>query len=421
MDKQHHAGAVSRRAVLQWAGALGAAQLVVPAAIAARGEQPVKLGMDNALTGTYASFGKSEITGCQLAVEQINAKGGILGRKAELLIEDSSSSDGGVAVQKARKLIDRDKVNFLMGTVNSALSLAMAQVAYEKRVLLIVPGGHADAITGANCHWNVFRICDSTRTLTNAIARTVLEKLGKRMYFITSDYTYGQGLQAGYDAVLKQYGGTKLGEDLVPLGTSDFSAYLIKAQNAHPDVIVFLTNGDDLVNAMKQLVAFGLQKQFGIAGANTELEALEALPPEARVGVWAMEWYWNQPKVPHIQDFVSAIEKKVGRVPSARDWFGYVAGWSCALAANEAKSLDTFKMARALDNMTLPPEIGLMPDPPVYRANEHQLMGSVYIGNVQPKGPAGPDDLFHTDEIVKAADVAGPVSESGCKMTWPSA
>src|SRR5690349_10522985 len=142
MDDNKKSAAISRRAILQLGAATGLAQLAPPFIISARGEQSVKLRLDNPLTGTYAATGKNELTGCQLAVEQINAKGGILGRPAELLIEDSTSGDAGTAVQKARKLIDRDKVNFLLGNVNSGLSLAMAQVSNEKGVLHVVPGGH---------------------------------------------------------------------------------------------------------------------------------------------------------------------------------------------------------------------------------------------------------------------------------------
>ncbi|HWL29790.1 MAG TPA: ABC transporter substrate-binding protein, partial [Burkholderiaceae bacterium] len=235
MENQRKSGAISRRAILQLGAATGLAQLAPPFILSARGEQSVKLGLDNPLTGTYAATGKNELTGCQLAVEQINAKGGILGRPAELLIEDSTSGDAGTAVQKARKLIDRDKVNFLLGNVNSGLSLAMAQVSNEKGVLHVVPGGHTDAVTGETCHWNVFRVCNTTRMLTNAIAKTLMDNYGKKMYFITSDYAFGHTLQDGYDANLKQFNGTKLGEDLTPLGTTDFSSYLIKAQATNPD------------------------------------------------------------------------------------------------------------------------------------------------------------------------------------------
>src|SRR6478609_942439 len=118
-----------RRALITAAAATGALQLAPPFIIKARGEEPVRIGLDNPLTGTYAAVGKNELTGCQLAIEQINAKGGILGRQAQLLVEDSTSGDAGTAVQKARKLSDRDKVDFLLGNVNSALALAMAQVS----------------------------------------------------------------------------------------------------------------------------------------------------------------------------------------------------------------------------------------------------------------------------------------------------
>jgi branched-chain amino acid transport system substrate-binding protein len=419
MESQFKSAAVSRRAVLQLAAAAGLAQLVPPFIIKARGEEPVKLGLDNPLTGTYAATGKNELTGCQLAIEQINAKGGILGRPAELLIEDSTSGDAGTAVQKARKLIDRDKVNFLLGNVNSGLSLAMAQVSNEKGVLHVVPGGHTDAVTGTTCHWNVFRVCNTTRMLTNAIAKTLMDSYGKKMYFITSDYAFGHTLQDGYDANLKQFGGTKLGEDLTPLGTTDFSSYLIKAQATNPDVIVFLMNGEDLLNALKQAVQFGLDKRIHLAGANTELEVLEGLPPEARIGDWVAEWYHIQPGVPHVDEFVAAIKKKTGRVPTARTWFGFVGTWTCALAANKAQSLEAVKMAKALQGLELPPEVGLMPDVPFYRANQNQLIGSLYVGHAQAKG-SEPDDLFHVDKVVKGKDVAGTVEESGCKMTWPA-
>jgi branched-chain amino acid transport system substrate-binding protein len=400
--------------------AAGALQAAGPFIIKARGaEEAVKLGFANPLTGVYAATGKNEIIGCELAVEHINAKGGILGRKVELLSEDSTSGDAGTAVQKSRKLIDRDKVNFLLGNQNSALALAMAEVASEKGVLHIVPGGHTDAITGATCHWNVFRVCNTTQMEANAVAPTLIKTGGKKWYYITPDYAFGHTLQAGLEKACTKLGGTKLGADLAPLGTTDFSAYLIKAQAANPDVIIFLTSGDDMTNALKQAVQFGLEKRFHLAGAQQELEQLEGLPPEARIGTWVFEWYWKQPGVPHVAEFVAQIQKKTGKVPTARTWFGYAAGWTCALAANTAKSLDAEKMAKALQGMKLPPDVGLMPDQPFFRASQNQLIPDLFVGNAQAKGSTD-EDLFNVTDVVKGADVAGTIEESGCKMTWPS-
>ena len=120
MIKRLDFGAMDRRAVVKAGAAAGLVQLAAPFIVSARGEAPIKIGVDNPLTGTYAAYGKNEGVGIQLAVDQLNAKNGILGRQIELLTEDSTSGDAGAAVQKARKLIERDNIDFLVGNVNSA-------------------------------------------------------------------------------------------------------------------------------------------------------------------------------------------------------------------------------------------------------------------------------------------------------------
>src|SRR5271157_4078236 len=410
---------VRRRTLLKGGLALGAMQIASPFVVKSLADEPIKIGLDNPLTGVYAALGKNELIGCQLALDQINAKGGILGRKVELLVEDSTSGDAGTAVQKARKLIDRDQVNFLVGNINSALAAAMANVSFEKGVFHVVPGGHTDPVTGTNCHWNVSRVCNTTQTEANAVAATLIKTAGKKWYYLTPDYAFGHTLQAGMENAAGKLGGTKVGGDLTPLGTTDFSSYLIKAQAASPDVIIFLVQGDDMINALKQAVQFGLDKRFHLAGGQQELEPLEGLPPDARIGTWVFEWYWNQPNVPHVKEFVDAIMKKTGRVPTARTWFGFASTWSCALAANSAKSLDAVKMARALSGMKLPPEVALMPDQAFYRVGQNQLIPNLFVGHAQAQGSA-PDDLFKVTEVVKGVDAAGTLEETGCKMTWPA-
>ena len=241
----------------------------------------MKIGLDNPLTGTYAAVGKNELIGCQLAIEQINAKGGILGRKVELLVEDSTSGDAGTAVQKARKLIERDKVNFLLGNVNSALALAMADVSNEKGVLpRRARRPHRRRSPAPTATGTCSASATRRRWKPTRCAGTLIKNAGKKWYYITPDYAFGHTLQAGLEKACAKLGGTKVGGDLTPLGTTDFSSYLIKAQAANPDVIIFLTQGDDMVNALKQAVQFGLDKRFHLAGAQQELEA--ARGPAAR-------------------------------------------------------------------------------------------------------------------------------------------
>jgi branched-chain amino acid transport system substrate-binding protein len=168
---------------------------------------------------------------------------------------------------------------------------------------------------------------------------------------------------------------------------------------------------------LKQAVQFGLDKQFHLAGALQEFENLEGLPPEARVGIWVFEWYWKQPNVAHVADFVAAIRKRTGKVPTARTWFGYAATWSYALVANQENTLDAVKLARALGGFHLPPEVALMPGAPFYRAGDHQLIPSLYVGHAQARGEDA-EDLFHVDEVIDGTTVAPPETEVGCKMTW---
>src|SRR5258708_21192786 len=113
-----HSFKLNRRTILKAAAAAGVAQFASPFIIQARGETPIKIGMVDPLTGVYAAVAQNEVTGCKLAVDQINARGGVTGRPLELLVEDSAN-DVGTGVQKARKLIERDQVTFLIGHVNS--------------------------------------------------------------------------------------------------------------------------------------------------------------------------------------------------------------------------------------------------------------------------------------------------------------
>src|SRR5450759_331703 len=298
----------NRRTVLKGAAAAAVLQMASPFIIKARGETPLRIGMVDPLTGVYAAYAQNEVMGAKLAVQQINAKGGILGRPIELLVEDSAN-DVGTGVQKARKLIERDQVNFMIGDVNSGIAAAIAQVTSEKKILHIVSGGHTDSITGKDCKWNVFRVCNTTKMEANSVSSVLFTKYGKKWHFITPDYAFGHTLDDASTDDLKKLGGTGTGNELTPLGTTDFSAYLIKARAANPDVLILLVQGSDMINCLNQVVQFGLKKQIHVAGTQQELESLAALPPEARVGVWMFEWYWKQPGVPGVDKFVADIRK----------------------------------------------------------------------------------------------------------------
>jgi len=411
---------VSRREVLKAGVTAGALALGGPAILAyGKGEQPIKIGDIDPLTGNYAAEGESQIRGAKMAVAEWNAKGGVLGRPLELVVEDNASN-AGISAQKAHKLIDQDKVAMLIGTVSSAAALSVTQVAHQAGMIYMVTGGHTDPITGAQCHWSTFRICTTTYMLAAGLAGTLFKKFGGKWYFLTPDYAFGHTLQESYQKILKSLGGTDLGTSLSPLGSSDFSSYLIKAASTNPDVLINLTDGQDRVNSLKQAAQFGLFKKFAIGGGLSELEVLRELPKEARTGWATLEWWWDQPGVPHVKEWVAAYQKANpdGSYPSARTWFGYAALHAVALGISRAKSLDAVKVARALEGMELPPEVKLQPHKVYFRPGDHQLMSSEFPGEAIPDGTY--PSLFKVSQVVAGDDVALPVTETGCKLDYPS-
>jgi branched-chain amino acid transport system substrate-binding protein len=179
--------------------------------------------------------------------------------------------------------------------------------------------------------------------------------------------------------------------------------------------------GSDMINCLKQVVQFGLNKQIHVAGTQQELESLAALPPEARIGIWMFEWYWKQPGVAGVDKFVADVRKvNGGKVPTARHWFGYVSATTFALVANQEKNLDAVKLAAALENFELPADVKLQPNKCYYRKGDHQLMTSAFVGEAQSKGTDDPEDLFRVDEVIPGDKTAPAVSETGCTVKWPA-
>ena len=408
---------VERRTVLKTGFGWGAIEVAFPFIMRARGEQLVKIGMVEPLSGVYSKLAEAEVAGARLAVEEVNQSGGILGREAQLLVEDSAN-DIAVGIAKTQQLIDAQQVDFILGNVNSAVALAMMRVTAEKRKLHIVTGAHTDEITGSNCSWNVFRICKTTTMEANAIADTLIDKFGNKWYFLTPDYVYGYALQAAFERKLRDHGGTWAG-DLLPLGTVDFSRPLLNAAAYRPNVLINLMGGKDQTNSLQQIVRFGTMQDMAVGGALFELESILSVADTAKIGWWTMEWWWNQPDLPQVVAFDETIRRRTNSAASARNWFGYVAVHTLAGIANQEKSLDAVALARALQGYTLPAEIALGPGRTFFRDRDHQLMSTILVGEVHP--PEGdPFDVFSARAIVEADQAAEPAEASACRVTFPS-
>ena len=158
---------------------------------------------------------------------------------------------------------------------------------------------------------------------------------------------------------------------------------------------------------------------MAVGGALFELESILSVPDAARIGWWTMEWWWNQPDVPGIKAFDTAIRSRTGKAASARTWFGYAGIRTLAQIANQEKSLDAVVLARALQGYTLPADIALDPKRAFFSAADHELMSTILFGEVHPP-LADPFDVFTVRAVVGGERAAGPDAARVCRLAFPS-
>jgi len=416
---------VSRSAIIKGVGLTAASAAIgIPAFIPQMGSaaDTIKIGLLEPATGTYAVQGELETRGYRMAAEAWNKRGGIMGRQIELISEDEQS-DPGIGVQKARKLVNQDKCVALGGTISSGVSISVSAAAASLGVIFMDSGGHSDDVTGSKCSWSTFRTCHSTWMETHATGSTLAKKFGKKWYLITPDYAFGHALEAGYKDVLQKLGGTIVGNDLTPLGTTDFSSYLTKVEAAKPDVLIVLVQGNDAINCLKQINQFGLNKKVAIGGAQLELENVWSLPPEARVGFWGVEYYFNSElvlgKSKAAHQFVADYMKAHKQPPTARPVFGYISGDRLFNAMAEAKSTEAVKVAKALEGTKFETIVeGTM----YYRKEDHQLMWPMWTAEVRANGTSKDKlDIFNVIGREEPEAIEQSIAEKAkvCTIKYP--
>jgi branched-chain amino acid transport system substrate-binding protein len=241
-------------------GAFGAGQAQAQGA-------PIRIGVVTPLTGTYAGIGQQVKWGIDLAIKEINDKGGIMGRKVEAIYEDEEANPN-VAVQKAEKLFQVSKVDFLTGTVNSGSTLAVGQVAERNQRLAATTVSFSDAITGDKCSPNVFRVNAKAGMQSAALVEwMVKDKPNATVFYLGPDYEMGRSTVAAFKSAAEKRGAKSVGEVFAPLDNKDYSPFFGQIRAARPQVLYTSVAGNDTVRFMSQLAEFGLAKNLQIVGA----------------------------------------------------------------------------------------------------------------------------------------------------------
>src|SRR5438874_10706799 len=313
----------TRRSLLKTAGSFALVSgISAPAILRAQTTDVIKIGHLTPRTGFLGPLGEYAVMAADLAVEEINAAGGMAGRKVELLKEDSVNPQ--TASTKAERMIERDKVACIIGEISSASCLTIAQVASRTKTLYINSGGNSDALRGKDCQRYMFHVESQNSMYVKTVGRSFLRDglvKGKRWYSLTADYAFGHDLLKVAKRFMVKNGGEFAADELVATDASDFSPFMLKIRNAKPDLVVSNLAGAQITNFMKQYMEFGLP--YPVAGFGFDTAVAWGAGKGNVTGIWPLVWD-SQVKSPSAQKFTDAFTKKYGKPPENQAWGDYL-------------------------------------------------------------------------------------------------
>jgi branched-chain amino acid transport system substrate-binding protein len=374
--------------------ALVAAAALIPAGVMAA--EPIKIGFPIPLSGPTATYGVPILQGAQLAAQEINAKGGVLGRKIEILPRDSKANPD-TAVRLARELIIKDGVNFLVGTLTSAEAPAVSTVAKENKVVFLVPSAKlVDLTEPSNLHPYIFRVSSNT-TIEGQSGAIIMAKWPgiKRVATIAPDYAYGHEDIAAFIAKLKQLRPDIqiVDQEWPKLGESDFTPFITAQMGKKPDAVYCALFAGDFISFVKQATPLGYFKAIhnrladgGEVGAVDETMPLGAAYP---YGIWADAYdpvIWGSGEPPAHKAFERHLRAFThSKYGSGWSVMGYIPIVALAEAVKKAGSVDEDKVAHALLGLTIDTPIGKR----TFHAKTHETEMGEFWG-VMVKNPAYP-------------------------------
>lgn len=381
-------------------------------------------------TGTYAAVGEDELKGFELAIEHLNEghalmhkisphiRKGVLGKSVKHGVADNQAKPN-TAVEVQTRFITENKAMAIAGSVSSAVAVAINKLAQSRKVIYLPGVTGSNDTTGKDCVRYSFRECFYAETAAKAIAPVLVKQLGrnKKIAFLTPDYTYGHTVRQSMQDVLGRLGGWTVATNQVsPLGTTDFSSYLLNVANSGADVVININFGRDAVLSIKQAKQFGiLGKMTLVVPYNTPFLAKE-VGPEIMQGVFAATDYWwtLQDRFELARDFNQAFHARHGYMPewSANAAYMQIAMW--ADAVERARSFYPPSVIQAYEQgVTLQSTVG-----PVHmRGADHQLVRPVIV--VRGKAPSamkGAEDFYDVVEVVDGAPLMQPPTAFGCRL-----
>ncbi|HEX9169794.1 MAG TPA: ABC transporter substrate-binding protein [Roseiarcus sp.] len=397
----------SPRRTLMLAGALSA---LFAASAASAAADKVVIGDIDDMSGPYADvIGAGGVEALKMAIADFG--GSVLGQPIQILTYDHQNKPD-LGAQKLREWADTDGMTLLLGGSNTGVSLAMSAAAKEKKIPFIAIGAAGGSLTGKDCSPYTIHYGYDTTALANGTAKTIVEGGGKSWFFLTADYAFGKQLEAAATDVVKANGGTVVGDVRVPLGTSDFSSYLLQAQGSGAQVLALANAGADTSNSLKAAAEFGLTKSMKPAALLVFITDVHAVGLDIAQGlVLTTAWYWNTND--ETRAFANRFFEKTKKMPTFNQAAYYSATMTYLNAVKAVGTTDSDKVMEQLHKTRV--NDMFVKDAPI--RPDGLLEHDMYV--VQVKTPAeskGDWDFYKILKTMKGEEAFGKLADSACPL-----
>ncbi|MAY62727.1 MAG: ABC transporter permease [Rhizobiales bacterium] len=371
----------------------------------------VKIGVLGDMSGVYSTgfSGDGAVAAVKMAVEDFG--GTVLGKPIEVISADHQNK-ADVASATARQWIDEDNVDMITDLTNSAVALAVQQLASEKKVITISTGAATTALTGEACTKYGIHYGYDTHALPVGTATAIVKEGGDSWYFITADYAFGHALQDNTSEVVEKLGGTVAGSSDVPLASTDFSSYLLQAQSSGAKVIALANAGQDTVNSIKQANEFGIVAGGQqLAGMLVLISDVKSLGTSVAEGLnFTSAWYWN-----HDDESRAWKEKYMEYSGGAAPTFPHAADYSLTLAY-----LKAVEAAGTDDSDAVREELGKMKIDDFFAKGgsirkDGLLVHDMYLLRVKD-GNEDPWDVAEVVRSIPGEEAYFSLADGGCEM-----
>ena len=369
--------ALTRRRTLLAGAAVSAAPLARPFIGNAAATETIKIGLLLAKTGDIAAQTEYLANGTYLALEQRGNK--LMGQPAELVWLDEPSPQG--SQQNMQRLVQENKVVAILGGSLSSNALAEQATAAQLKIPFVCDNAAATDISGKNCNRYTFRLNTPVATQAAMFAPFIMG-YGKKWYFITANYAFGQDIARSFKDILNKAGGTIVGDDTVPLNTPDYSSFILKIRQAQPDMILGGVPAGDLSTFLKQWNERGMQGKIPICEIAIGDTVIWSVGPDAATGLYtSLWWYDNADNSPEEKNFAAEYMKKYGKPAADKAWMGWIAAKSLFESIDAAKSTEPDAVITALENW----KGGTNASPYYWRKGDHQMLLKNLVVEVKPK------------------------------------